>query len=310
MHSACTPRAAKCAPRDLGIFGRDADVAPAVGIVLAHHLRRLGHRQAALADAEVDRRVDLRIVELQQHVVAGDAELRRAERDEGRDVEAAHADDRRASGRWSRSAACANPRRRKPAPARCPARASSGISSRRMRPFGNARTKARPFAPACIARRPCRRVASERVLGLPLRRPGLAEIAEIERQRLDLRPGSCRRRRTGTTACCPSNWTDSSDRKSSGRARSILRLRTASTRSMQMPALVRCCAPKSSSESNGASVAGRRLPSCLRRAFPAEAVGDHDEAALLRQVAHLVQRHRARPAGRPRRPPDPRRRAR
>ena len=63
------------------------------GIVVARHLDRLGDDQAALADAEVERRVDLGIVELHQHVVAGDAEMRRAEGDEGRDVEGAHADD-------------------------------------------------------------------------------------------------------------------------------------------------------------------------------------------------------------------------
>src|SRR6185503_15972523 len=38
----------------LGILGGDAHVAPAAGIVAARHLGRLGDREPALADAEVD----------------------------------------------------------------------------------------------------------------------------------------------------------------------------------------------------------------------------------------------------------------
>ena len=49
--------------------------------------------QAAGADAEVERGVDLRIVEFHQHVVARHAEMGGAEGDEGRHVEGAHADD-------------------------------------------------------------------------------------------------------------------------------------------------------------------------------------------------------------------------
>ncbi len=81
------------AARHLGILGGDAHVAPAPGIVAARHLDRLGHGQPALADTEIDRRVDLGIVELHQHVGAGDAEVRRAKGHEGRHVEGAHADD-------------------------------------------------------------------------------------------------------------------------------------------------------------------------------------------------------------------------
>ena len=87
--------------RDLGIFGGDAHMAPAPRIVAARHLGRLGDREPALADAEIDRRVDLRIVELHQHVGAGDAEMRRAEGHEGRDVEAADADDVEVRDGWS-----------------------------------------------------------------------------------------------------------------------------------------------------------------------------------------------------------------
>ena len=81
------------AARHLGILGGDAHVAPAPGIVAARHLDRLGDGQPAVADAEIDRRVDLGIVELHQHVGAGDAEMGGAEGHEGRDVEGAHADD-------------------------------------------------------------------------------------------------------------------------------------------------------------------------------------------------------------------------
>src|SRR6478609_8457248 len=52
------------AARHLGILGGDAHMAPAPRIVTARHLGRLGDRQPALADAEIDRRVDLGIVEL------------------------------------------------------------------------------------------------------------------------------------------------------------------------------------------------------------------------------------------------------
>jgi hypothetical protein len=45
-----------------------------------------------VADAEVDRGVELRVVELLDHVGADDPGLRRAERDERGDVERAHAD--------------------------------------------------------------------------------------------------------------------------------------------------------------------------------------------------------------------------
>src|SRR5512142_3250057 len=52
------------AARHLGVLGGDAHVAPAPGTVAARHLGRFGDGQPALADAEIDRRVDLGIVEL------------------------------------------------------------------------------------------------------------------------------------------------------------------------------------------------------------------------------------------------------
>src|SRR3546814_10097380 len=50
-------------------------------------LGRFGHRQSAVAYVQIDGRVDLRIGEFHQHVVAADAKLRRAMGDKGRDVE-------------------------------------------------------------------------------------------------------------------------------------------------------------------------------------------------------------------------------
>src|SRR6185437_3821077 len=78
---------------DLRIFGGDADMAPARRIVLAGILGRRRHDQSAMPDLEVKRRVNLRVLELHQHVVAGDPDMRGAEGDEGRHVEIAHADD-------------------------------------------------------------------------------------------------------------------------------------------------------------------------------------------------------------------------
>jgi len=74
-------------------IGGDIDVTPPCRIVIFHHFRRLRDHQPAAADTEIERRIGLGIVELHQHVAAGNAELRPAEGDEGRDVEAADADD-------------------------------------------------------------------------------------------------------------------------------------------------------------------------------------------------------------------------
>ncbi len=78
---------------DLGIFGRDPDVARPRVVLARDPIGGRRDRDTAMADLEIERRVDLGIIEFHQHVVAGDAELRRAERDKGRDVEAAHPDD-------------------------------------------------------------------------------------------------------------------------------------------------------------------------------------------------------------------------
>src|SRR3546814_4417336 len=76
-------------PRHAWVFGSNADMAPAARIVGFRELARLGDGKPAAADLEVDRRVDFREIELHQHVVAGNAEMRRTEGDEGRGVEAA-----------------------------------------------------------------------------------------------------------------------------------------------------------------------------------------------------------------------------
>ena len=77
----------------LGILRRDADVTPRPRIVLGGKVPRLADREPAAADAEVERGVNLRVVEFHQHVVAGDAEVRGAEGDKGGDIERAHADE-------------------------------------------------------------------------------------------------------------------------------------------------------------------------------------------------------------------------
>src|SRR6185437_12999641 len=79
--------------RDLGIFGGDAHCAPARRIVVAEILRRRGDDKAALADAEIERRVDLGVLEFHQYIAAGDTHVRTTEGDERGNVEIAHAND-------------------------------------------------------------------------------------------------------------------------------------------------------------------------------------------------------------------------
>jgi hypothetical protein len=78
--------------RHVRIFGRDANMAPAARIIGRGHFGRFGDRQAAMADAEIDRRVEFGIIELGQHIGADDTDLRGAMRDESGDVERADAD--------------------------------------------------------------------------------------------------------------------------------------------------------------------------------------------------------------------------
>ena len=46
-----------------------------------------------MPDIEIDRRIDFRMVEFHQHVATGNGEMGGAKGEEGRRVEAAHADD-------------------------------------------------------------------------------------------------------------------------------------------------------------------------------------------------------------------------
>ena len=106
-HSACTPARGEMRGGDVWVFGGDADVAPPARIVSGGHVGRLGDRQPAMPDAEVHRRIELGIGEFGQHVRPDDPDLRRPMRDEGRDVERAHADqlDPRIVGREPQRAA-------------------------------------------------------------------------------------------------------------------------------------------------------------------------------------------------------------
>ena len=184
MHSACTPRAREMAARDLGIFGRDAHMAPARRIVALRILLRRRDDEAAAADIQIERHIDFGIVEFHQHVVAGDAELRRAESDEGRDVEAAHADDVEPGVVGLEAELARSTDRRTPARSRC-RRASAAASPPRgcgpeAAPEPAFRYRAR--TQTCSLEKPAgkkpRRSACirDRMLWPPTRRPGLAEI--------------------------------------------------------------------------------------------------------------------------------------
>ena len=90
-----------------------------------------------MADAEIDRRVELGIGELGEHVRPDDAELRRAVRDEGRDVERADADqvDAGVVGREAQRAAVLVGERRF---GHDPGAREQRRASARMRPLGTA----------------------------------------------------------------------------------------------------------------------------------------------------------------------------
>ena len=106
MHSAWTPRAAKWRRVTSGYFVATRRWLQLCGSSCAGPLGRRGHGHTAMPDIEIERRVDLGIIELHQHVVAGDPELGGAEGDEGRDIEAAHPDqvERRVGGRETAAA--------------------------------------------------------------------------------------------------------------------------------------------------------------------------------------------------------------
>ena len=74
----------------VGIFRRDAQVACAIDAFRT--LARLGNGQVAVPDVEIDRSIEVRIVEFLDHVGSHDPHLRCAMRDEGCHIEGTHAD--------------------------------------------------------------------------------------------------------------------------------------------------------------------------------------------------------------------------
>src|SRR5271165_29432 len=77
---------------NLRVLCRHAHMARSPDVGLPERVRRRRDGEAAMPDIEIERRIDLRIVEFHQHIVAGDAELCRAEGDKSGGIEAADAD--------------------------------------------------------------------------------------------------------------------------------------------------------------------------------------------------------------------------
>ena len=78
---------------DVGVFAGDADAGELGKLGQPGFVLRLGDGNAAMADIEVERGVNFRVVEFHQHVAAANADLGGAEGNEGGDVEGADADD-------------------------------------------------------------------------------------------------------------------------------------------------------------------------------------------------------------------------
>src|SRR5579859_157593 len=76
-----------------GVFGGDPDMAPRARVLVLDVVGGGRDHHPAMTDIEVERRVDFGIIEFHQYVVAGDPELCCAERDKGRDIEAAYPDE-------------------------------------------------------------------------------------------------------------------------------------------------------------------------------------------------------------------------
>ena len=72
---------------DLRVFGGNANMAPPCRVVLFAEILLLGDHHAAIANSQIQRRINLRVVEFQQHVLPGNTELGRAKGDKRRDVE-------------------------------------------------------------------------------------------------------------------------------------------------------------------------------------------------------------------------------
>lgn len=67
-------------------------MAPAPGIVGGSKRRRLGNRNPAMANIEIDRRIEFRIGKFFNNIRSDDAELRCTVGNKGRNVEGAHPD--------------------------------------------------------------------------------------------------------------------------------------------------------------------------------------------------------------------------
>ena len=79
---------------DVRVFCGDTNMAPPAGIIAGNQLSRLCHGNATIADIQIHRRIDLRIVEFHQHIIASNAQMRRTKGDKGRHIETAHPDNR------------------------------------------------------------------------------------------------------------------------------------------------------------------------------------------------------------------------
>lgn len=67
-HSACTPRAAKCLWVRLGYLVATRNMAPTARIVGRSQFGGFGNRNPAMANIEINRRVEFRIIELINYV--------------------------------------------------------------------------------------------------------------------------------------------------------------------------------------------------------------------------------------------------
>src|SRR6516162_9137674 len=79
-------------PRNFRVFGSHPEVADPADILVGHPVRCRRDREMAVADIKVERRVDLGVIELHQHVVPPDTELGGAEGNKGGRIAAAYAD--------------------------------------------------------------------------------------------------------------------------------------------------------------------------------------------------------------------------
>ena len=321
----------KMAPGDLGVFGRDADMAPARRIVGLGERGGLRHREPAAADLQIDRGVDLGIVEFHQHVAADDAQRRGAEGDEGGDIEAAHPDDLdlRPAGAEAELAALGIVEGGLGADAGARQERHHLRQDPTLGQGQDQRRRGRPWRPRPAARTPG--VHGEAAGGLafgmlraPDRGPGLAQILQMAGEPLDLQADLRRRRRRRWRRWRPRGGASAARGRRPWPRLPMPRCLTLSTLSKTRAACTRSKAvaswsakraspaPRiSSPPASPAVLRGAGVPdTLLRRAFPAEAVQHEREALLPREIFHVVQGRPGRPGGWRRSSPDRRRRAR